>query len=341
MFSNVKTRAAFFWRTFFCCLTIALVLCTFLGSEKAKALYILTSADDTTLVLDETADTTDFSSKLITIGGTSADPEVSLSIGTPVTISYDGSTLYTASYEETVSSLLSRLRIKPGPLDMIAVDLRDSTVKITVSSDFTFYEKVEVEKPYETIRVANPSLLKGTEKVTQEGCNGTATATYEVIYANGKEVSRQLVEETGDTSVDRIVQYGTAVSSVDRSDRIAAVHSDGDGSGYLTFSSGATMPYEKVITCTATAYTSGHDGVGTRTATGTTVRHGTVAVDPNTIPYGTKMYIVSSDGSVVYGTAVAEDTGGAIRGNRLDLYYETYNECIQFGRRSCTVYLLG
>ena len=73
-------------------------------------------------------------------------------------------------------------------------------------------------------------------------------------------------------------------------------------------------------------------------STGTFVRKGVVAVDKNVIPLGTKMYIVSNDGSVVYGMAVAEDTG--VHGNKVDLYYDTYQQCINFGRRSCTVYIL-
>ena len=89
---------------------------------------------------------------------------------------------------------------------------------------------------------------------------------------------------------------------------------------------------------TATAYTSGYGGADNCTATGTAVRKGVVAVDKNVIPLGTKMYIVSSDGSVVYGMATAEDTG--VRGNKVDLYYDTYQQCINFGRRSCTVYIL-
>ena len=82
----------------------------------------------------------------------------------------------------------------------------------------------------------------------------------------------------------------------------------------------------------------GHGGADYTTATGTFVRVGTVAVDKSVIPLGTRMYIVSNDGSVVYGLAVAEDTG--VRGNIVDLYYETYQECINFGRRGCTVYIL-
>ena len=67
----------------------------------------------------------------------------------------------------------------------------------------------------------------------------------------------------------------------------------------------------------------------------------TVAVDPTRIPYGTRMFIVSDDGQYVYGIATAEDCGGGIKGDRIDLYYPTYEECMTFGRRSCTIYFLG
>ena len=115
------------------------------------------------------------------------------------------------------------------------------------------------------------------------------------------------------------------------------VSKNSDGSGTLTLSSGEKLNFSAAKTMTATAYTAGHDGVGYTTATGTTVRVGTVAVDRKVIPLGTRMFIVTNDG-IVYGMAVAEDTG--VRGNKVDLYHNTYRECIEFGRRSCTVYLL-
>ena len=64
-------------------------------------------------------------------------------------------------------------------------------------------------------------------------------------------------------------------------------------------------------------------------------------MDPDVIPYGTRMFIVSADGSITYGVATAEDCGGSIQGNRIDLFFDTYDECIQFGVRSCDVYLLA
>ena len=77
-----------------------------------------------------------------------------------------------------------------------------------------------------------------------------------------------------------------------------------------------------------------------RGASGQGLSAGYVAVHPGEIPYGTRMFIVSNDGAYVYGIAVAEDCGGDIKGDRMDLYFPTFNECIQFGRRVCTIYFL-
>lgn len=103
----------------------------------------------------------------------------------------------------------------------------------------------------------------------------------------------------------------------------------------ITTSSGEVLTYTDVLSVEATAYCGG----GT-TATGTPARYGAIAVDPDVIPYGTRMYIVSDDGRWIYGEATAEDCGGAINGYIIDLYFDSYDTCIQFGRRDCTVYIL-
>ena len=90
----------------------------------------------------------------------------------------------------------------------------------------------------------------------------------------------------------------------------------------------------------ATAYTHTDAGCTSTTATGSRVHRGTVAVDPRYIPYGTRMFIMASDGSYIYGLAEAEDCGGDIKGDRVDLYLPNYQECMAFGRRRCTVYFL-
>ncbi|EGS30218.1 3D domain protein [Peptoniphilus sp. oral taxon 375 str. F0436] len=87
----------------------------------------------------------------------------------------------------------------------------------------------------------------------------------------------------------------------------------------------------------ATAY---DPTAGSKTAMGTRARIGAVAVDPRVIPLGSKLYIESADGFPTYGYAVAEDTGGAIKGRRIDLFYGSNAEARRFGRRNVVVYVL-
>lgn len=109
--------------------------------------------------------------------------------------------------------------------------------------------------------------------------------------------------------------------------------------GVLTTASGETYYYSKVLTCTATAYSC--EGYVGHTYSGTIARVGAIAVDPSVIPLGTRLYIVTNDGRYIYGYCVAEDIGGGVTGNKVDLYFDTIAECWQFGVRTCTVYVLS
>lgn len=84
----------------------------------------------------------------------------------------------------------------------------------------------------------------------------------------------------------------------------------------------------------ATGYSAYDPGNGQYTANGTFLRKGLVAVDPNVIPLGSRLYIPG------YGYAIADDTGGAIRGNKIDLAFDSHGEALQFGRRDVTVYII-
>ncbi len=325
----------------FTALALACALCagTF-AMVHADALYILTGAGDETVLLDETAEAPDFSSQMVYVGSGANGYELTLKAGRPVRIQYGNTILGTTAQGETVSELLARFDIIPGPLDGVLVDIGESRITLTVGSDLTYYEARTRTQGYETQRVATPDLLQGQEEVVQAGKIGISTDIYEVVWSNGHEISRQWVEQTESTAVTEIIRYGTSVTSVDPSDKLVNVSTGSDGSGVLTFASGATMKFSQACTMKCTAYTAGHDGVGTRTATGTTVHRGTVAVDQRYIPLGTRMFIVTEKGSYVYGMAKAEDTG--MRGdNKLDLYMDTYAECINFGRRDCKVYILN
>lgn len=98
---------------------------------------------------------------------------------------------------------------------------------------------------------------------------------------------------------------------------------------------GGYRGYQAVYSMEATAYlpTDGN-GLGI-TATGIMATRGVIAVDPSVIPLGTRVFIPG------YGEAIAADTGGAIRGNRVDLCMESYGEAMQFGRREVEVYILN
>ena len=84
---------------------------------------------------------------------------------------------------------------------------------------------------------------------------------------------------------------------------------------------------ERILTMEATAYT----WTGQRTASGTWPAVGTVATDPEVIPLGTRLWVEG------YGEAVAEDTGGLVKGNIIDIYLPTEDECWQWGRRQVEV----
>ena len=99
-------------------------------------------------------------------------------------------------------------------------------------------------------------------------------------------------------------------------------------------SRGASFRATRVLTMEATAYTPYDAGVSGITANGNRMRRGLVAVDTRVIPFGTRLYIEG------YGFAVADDTGGAIRGNKIDLAMDTLSEAYQFGRRTVVVHIL-
>lgn len=171
---------------------------------------------------------------------------------------------------------------------------------------------------YGTKEIGIDTIPKGTRELVSAGKNGTATRTYLVKYINGKAVEEAVYDET-------ILQHPT--------DEVVNV---GIG-GTVTAKDGTVYSYSYRKQMEATAYTYLPPYTTMTTATGQTLRKGIVAVDPKVIPLHTKMFIT---GSVEYGLGVAEDTGGAIKGNIIDLAYMSYNECIQFGRRQMQVYIL-
>ncbi len=186
---------------------------------------------------------------------------------------------------------------------------------------------------YKTETKYTSDLRQGASKVQRAGVAGVRTVTYRERIENGKVISTKTVkEEVTKQPVNKIILKGTKVGRV-VSEAPMDIPLD---------SAGQPLKFAKKLTGKATAYTSDRGDSGSRTALGGKTQVGVVAVDPRVIPYGTKLWIVSPDGTQVYGYAVAGDTGGAVRTGAVlvDLYFDTYGECSRFGRRTMNVYIL-
>ncbi len=248
-----------------------------------------------------------------------------------VTVADNGevNTYYTTV--DTVGEFLKEKGIDVNYRDTVSLPLEE---KLTADTQLEIVRivkhivKVDTVIPYETKTLADTSMSISDTRLVSPGVNGIECQTYEVITRNGVEVER------------------TLVSSERTAEPVAEVKAVGTKGGKMPKAD--DFSYSKLITCTATAYDLSFQSCGKRpgdrgygiTASGTQARYGTVAVDPRVIPLGTRMYIESADGSFVYGYCIAEDTGGAIKGNKVDLFFNTNAECMQFGRRSVNVYIL-
>lgn len=170
--------------------------------------------------------------------------------------------------------------------------------------------------PYEVEMRNNDNLPRGRQNVISPGQNGQEKVTYREIKVGSETVRQELHREVLSEPVPEIVEVGT-----------------GNNLNMIETSRGFVR-YRSARTVEASAYTMA-EGSGTGlTSTGVVPYHGVVAVDPDVIPYGTRMYIPG------YGFAVAADCGGAINGNTIDLFMEDYGDAISWGRRDVTVYFL-
>ncbi len=225
-------------------------------------------------------------------------------------------TVYT--HVESVAELLTEQRVELSEGDRLTPDpstpLRDGlAVSVTRVNEVIEYDSTPI--PYSTIYRDDPSLPQGENVVVQAGVDGYVQHEYAVIIENDQEVSRELISDTIVAPDHRIVAQGTAVvaAAVAEPDVTTAV-AEPDTTAPVAETEGGSE-CARPLNVWATWYTAASAGGSGRTATGTTVHKGTVAVDPRVIPLGTRMHIPG------YGYGVAEDTGGSIIGNKIDLGY--------------------
>lgn len=212
-----------------------------------------------------------------------------------------------------VKEAISLAGVEVGAMDIVKTLPTEVTVPnqeievIRVSQE----EKViEEATPFKVERTEDYTLEKGLTRTISPGVEGLARNTIKITYHNGQEVKREVIKsEVVKEPKNKVIAMG-AITSVSRG--------------------GQSLNFREARYMTASAYTY----TGRRTATGQNPAVGMVAVDPSVIPLGTRMYVEG------YGYAVAADTGGSIRGDKLDLFMEDRTQCLSWGRRTVKVYIL-
>lgn len=177
---------------------------------------------------------------------------------------------------------------------------------------------VQVIKLKHTVKYEfNRLVAPGRVIKVRNGQDGEIRKVFRVFYSEGKETGRELVTKETTEAVDALFHMGKK--------------------GYPT--SRGSFTRHKVLDMEATAYDPSPQTIGPgatgRTYTGMKARYGVVAVDPRVIPLGTLLYVEG------YGFAIASDIGSAIKGNKIDLCYETRREALRFGRKKVKVHIFA
>lgn len=248
--------------------------------------------------------------------------------------------------KDTVADLLAEKNIKLDAHDKV-LPAKTAKLASNMTVVVTYVDKKTDEKKskvaFKTVVKEDSSLEKGEEKIVQAGKAGEKVAKYDVVIENGKEKQRKLLaEQVTAKPEDKIVVRGTkeepvvtAISNAPAKSSKKATTSSAPSSKNSSASKVSSKPSSggKTFTMESTAYSGG----GT-TATGInlTANPGlkVVAVDPSVIPLGSRVYVSG------YGEAIAGDTGGAINGNVVDVYFADESQCYTWGRRQVTVTIL-
>jgi 3D (Asp-Asp-Asp) domain-containing protein len=263
------------------------------------------------------------------------DPDSSLADGetiayrafVPVTVVVDGVERTVRTAAGTVGEVLGEEHVAFDAHDRLAPAAPDAIAAgdtIRLDHVSSWVERVHKTLPAPTEHVLSFNLAVGRVKIVQPGAPGVREISYRVTrHANRSQAPRRVV-------------LGARVLQQPRPRMVAT--GVGDYSALAAFAKrgldGTIRLAHAAVSMVATAYTANCYGCSGMTATGSHAGHGIVAVDPRVIPLGSHLYIPG------YGHAIAGDTGGAIRGKRVDLGFNNNADAMQFGRRSVIVYVL-
>jgi 3D (Asp-Asp-Asp) domain-containing protein/uncharacterized protein YabE (DUF348 family) len=259
----------------------------------------------------------------------------------PITIVADGKRMAAAVDGGTVADVIADYSAATG-VEYVCVSEGVGGLNVTENSvielgsvfvkNFTSQSSV----PFVSRTVENADVPEGGRKVLTAGADGEKEIVTSATYVGGKETKREVVsEKLLKAPVDEIVEIGTK-----KPEPAVSVF---ENQSPLNYDPTPPAEYGSKLTMSATAYSSCYACTGKNpgdywygiTRSGMKARYGVVAVDPNVIPLNTKLYVEG------YGYCVAGDTGGAIKGKKIDLYFDSMDTVNAFGRQSRVVYVLN
>lgn len=253
-----------------------------------------------------------------------------------VTLYVNGREMSVVTERHSVASVLSELRIpvkkgddlypsvespvKDEQVILLTKKSEKIAVKPNFNPDITYnFEEKQVSVPFKSVQQPSKWVARGRMRKVSKGQSGITLVRYKVTLVKGKEIKREIVnQKVLVPTKNEVVLLGSGRAVY--SSRVKA----------RSYSYAKAPLGGQSIGMTATGYWKWVTGSGI-TASGRRAGYGVVAVDPRVIPLGTKLYVPG------YGYAIAADTGGAIKGNKIDLCFETYSEAKRYGRRKLTV----
>lgn len=279
--------------------------------------------------------------KVLNVSANGTKTDVSLAYTFPVYITVGDETSQVGAIESTVAQILSDAGYTVDEFDMVEPSL-DTVISDTAYIDYTNIDYVSgsyTEVVPCTVNTVYSSKLAAGTTTLSEGKDGEQQVNYTSKIVNGVTVETVIDScITLSESVNATKTIGTKKAAVTTSENVKSISTLKPSSAIELDENGVPVNYKKVLTVEATAYTY----TGSKCSTGVAPQPGYIAVNPNVIPYGTKMYIKSSDGSYIYGYAVAADTGSFIssKPNNVDLFMSSKAACKAFGRRDVEIYIL-
>ncbi len=239
--------------------------------------------------------------------------EVTVVRAYPVKVIADGREKQVITTPASVAQVLNKAGISLRGKDKVLPALTETLARndvVRVVRVTTEEVTTVKEVPFGIVRKEAETLERGLRRVVQRGEPGREKIVTRITYEDGVEVAREVIDkQLVKEPRNQVVAMGT-VQHYSRGSR--------------------NFRFERAIEVVATGYTH----TGNDTFTGVYPEVGTVAVDPNVIPLGTKLYVEG------YGFAKAQDIGSAIKGKRIDLFFDTREDALSWGRRSTKVYIL-